>query len=99
MTTGVFAFDTDHAGTAETNLGSLITSLSGTLADLDGFVTVVKANWTGDEMELYTTIQDDWKKNAKTVQDILDGIHKAIGTVKTSTIDVRQNVRDSLKDA
>lgn len=99
MTTGVFAFDTNDACMVETNLGSLITGLAGTLTDLDGFVTFVKANWTGDEMQLYSTIQDDWKKNAKTVQDILDGIHKAIGSVKTSTGDVRQNVRDSLKDA
>ncbi len=99
MTTGVFAFDTDHAGTVETNLSSLITDLSGTLADLDGFVTAVKASWSGDEMQLYSTIQDDWKKNAKTVQDILAGIQKAIGSVKTSTIDVRNSVRDSLKDA
>jgi len=50
-------------------------------------------------MQLYSTIQDDWKKNAKTVQDILAGIQKAIGSVKTSTIDVRNSVRDSLKDA
>lgn len=97
-TPGIFAFDTDKAGTVETSLGTLITDLSTTLSDLDGFVTWVKSEWDGDEMEFYNTIHNGWKKNAKTVQDILDGVHKAIGSVKTSVVDLRQNVRDSMKE-
>ncbi|WP_029138001.1 WXG100 family type VII secretion target [Nakamurella lactea] len=97
-TAGVFAFDTDKAGTVETSLGTLITDLGLTLTDLDGFVTWVKSEWDGDEMEFYNAIHTGWKKNAETVQQILDGVHTAIGSVKTSVIDLRQNVRDAMKE-
>lgn len=98
-TPGVFAFNTDTASGTESSLATVITDLGTTLTDLDGFVTSVKSEWDGDEMELYNAIHTGWKKNAKTVQDILDGVHKAIGSVKTSVVDLRQNVRDAMKES
>lgn len=98
MTTGVFAFDESKGATTGTELATVMTDLQSSLTDLDGFVTTVKSAWDGDEMELYGTIHDAWKKNAKTVQDILDGVHSAIGSVTTSVGDMRTNVRASLKE-
>lgn len=98
MSTGVFAFDETKGATAGTDLGTVMTDLQSALDDLDAFVVKVKGDWDGDEMELYGTIHDEWKKNATTVQDILDGVHSAIGSVTTSVGDLRTNVRDSLKE-
>lgn len=98
MTTGVFAFDETKGAAVGTDLSTVMTDLQTALDDLDAFVVKVKGDWDGDEMELYTTIHDEWKKNAKTVQEILDGVHSAIGSVTTSVADLRQNVRDSLKE-
>lgn len=97
-TPGVFAFDSDTAGSVETSLGTLITDLQSSLDDLSGFVAFVKSQWEGDEQVTYGTVQAEWDTNAKTVQDILDGVHGAIGSVKGSVGDLRENVRSSLKE-
>lgn len=98
MTAGVFAFDEGKGATTGTEIGTVMTDLQSSLTDLDGFVTTVKSAWDGDEMEAYSTIHDNWAKSAKTVQDILDGVHSAIGSVTTAVGDMRTNVRDSLKE-
>lgn len=95
---GEFAFDETKGATTGTDLATVMTDLQAAVDDLDGFVTTVKANWDGDEMELYNAIHEAWNKNAKTVKEILGGVHSAIGSVTTSVGDLRQNVRESLKE-
>lgn len=97
--TGVFAFNQGTATTVDGSLGELMTSLQGSLDDLGGFVTAVKASWDGDEMELYGTIQKKWDDSAKQVQEILEGVKKGLSSVNTSFGDLRQSVRDAMKEA
>lgn len=98
MSTGVFAFNEDSGKQVKGSIGTLITDLSSTLTDLDGFVVKVKADWDGDEMETYNTTYTGWKKNADQVQQILDGVNQAIGSVNSGVHEMRDNVRASLKE-
>lgn len=98
MSTGIFAFNQDTGTSVKSSLSTVMTDLETALSDLEVFVVKVKADWDGDEMELYSTIYQGWKKNAKQVQDILEGVHSAIGSVTTSVNDMRENVRQSFKE-
>lgn len=98
MSTGIFAFNQDTGTSVESSLSTVMSDLETALSDLDVFVVKVRADWDGDEMQLYDTIYQGWKKNAEQVGKILEGVHSAIGSVTTSVNDMRENVRKSFQE-
>jgi uncharacterized protein YukE len=67
------------------------------LDDRTSFVARVKANWEGDEMEIYNGIQQQWNTAADTVKQILDSVKQALGQTTSSVQEVRGQVRGSLQ--
>ena len=68
MANDVFSYDEATAGTAFGNLGSVSSGLQSSLDDLNGFVNRVRANWEGDEMDLYDSIQQRWNSASVTAR-------------------------------
>ncbi|MFD7653969.1 WXG100 family type VII secretion target [Actinosynnema sp. NPDC059797] len=93
----VFSYDEATAGTAQGDIASVAQGIQASLADLTGFVNRVKANWEGDEMELYDGIQLKWNNAADTVKQILDSVTQALGTTTSSVQEMRGQVRGALQ--
>jgi WXG100 family type VII secretion target len=93
----VFSYDEATADTAHGDLGSVARGVQASLDDLTGFVNRVKANWDGDEMEIYTGIQTQWDGAAATVKQILDSVQGALGQTTGSVKDMRGQVRGALQ--
>lgn len=64
----VFSYDEAVAGTAHGDIVSVANGVQASLDELTGFVNRVKANWEGDEMELYDGVQLQWNNAADTVR-------------------------------
>jgi len=93
----VFSYDEAVADAAHGDLQSVISGLQASLDDLSGFVSRVKSNWDGDEMELYGGVQAKWDSSAATVKQILDAVHQALGSTTGSVKDMRGQVRGALQ--
>lgn len=93
----VFSYDESTAGTATGDIGSVANGIQSSLDDLTNFVSRVKSNWDGDEMELYNGIQLQWDSAAGTVKEILDSVKAALGQTTSSVQDMRGQVRGALQ--
>jgi WXG100 family type VII secretion target len=93
----IFSYDESTADTAHGDLGSVARGVQASLDDLTGFVNRVKANWDGDEMEIYGGIQAQWDGAAETVRQILDSVQGALGQTTGSVKDMRGQVRGALQ--
>jgi uncharacterized protein YukE len=93
----IFSYDEAVADTAHGDLASVMSGLQASLDDLSGFVSRVKSQWDGDEMELYSGIQAKWDSSAATVKQILDSVHSALGSTTGSVKDMRGQVRSALQ--
>jgi uncharacterized protein YukE len=93
----VFSYDEATAETAHGDLASVARGVQASLDDLTGFVNRVKANWDGDEMDIYTGIQSQWDGAAATVKQILDSVQGALGGTTGSVKDMRGQVRGALQ--
>ena len=81
---GVFSYNEATAESSHGDLGSVISGMEASLADLGGFVSSVKSSWDGDEMETYAGIQVQWDTAATTVQEILTSVREALGSTTSS---------------
>jgi uncharacterized protein YukE len=97
MAGDVFSYDEAVADSAHGDLQSVMSGLQASLDDLSGFVSRVKSDWQGDEMDLYGGIQAKWDSSAATVKQILDSVHQALGSTTSSVKDMRGNVRSALQ--
>jgi WXG100 family type VII secretion target len=97
MANDVFSYDEATAGTAFGNLGSVSSGLQSSLDDLNGFVNRVRANWEGDEMDLYDGIQQRWNSASVTVSGILRSVQQALGDTTASVQEMRGRVRGALQ--
>lgn len=94
---GVFSYDEAVADSAHGDLAGVISGLNAHLDDLSGFVSRVKSNWNGDEMDTYAGIQAKWDSAADTVKQILNSVHQALGSTTGSVKDMRGQVRSALQ--
>ncbi len=94
---GVFSYNEATADSAHGDLGSVISGVEASIADLGGFVSSVKSSWDGDEMETYGQIQSQWDTAASTVQEILNSVREALGSTTSSVKDMRGQVRGALQ--
>lgn len=92
----VFAYNESTGATSHDDLGSVISGLESSLADLGGFVNSVKANWDGDEMDEYAGVQSQWDTAAGTVQEILASVRTVLGATNGSVGQMRGQVRSAL---
>jgi WXG100 family type VII secretion target len=97
MGSETFSYDESVADSAHSDLQGVISGLQASLDDLSGFVSRVKSNWEGDEMDLYGGVQAKWDSAATTVKQILDSVHQALGTTTSSVKDMRGQVRGALQ--
>jgi WXG100 family type VII secretion target len=95
----VFSYDEAVADSAHGDLQGVISALQASLDDLSGFVSRVKSNWDGDEMDLYGGVQAKWDSSAATVRQILDSVHQALGSTTSSVKDMRGQVRGALQNS
>ncbi len=93
----IFSYDESVAETAHGDISSVAQGLRATLDDLSGFVNRVRANWEGDEMEVYNGIQQQWDSAAQTVSEILDSVMQALGQTTSSVQEMRSQVRGALQ--
>ena len=96
---GVFSYNEATAESSHGDLGSVISGMEASLADLGGYVSSVKGAWDGDEMEAYAGIQAQWDTAAATVQEILTSVRGALGSTTTSVKDMRGQVRGALQSS
>jgi WXG100 family type VII secretion target len=94
---GVFSYDESTASTAHGDIAAVAGGLQASLDDLTNFVARVKANWEGDEMEIYNGIQQQWNSSADTVRQILDSVKQALGQTTSSVQEMRGQVRGALQ--
>jgi len=92
----VFSYDESTAGSAHGDIGAVSNGIQASLDDLTNFVNRVKANWEGDEMELYNGIQTQWNAAADTVKQILQSVGSALGQTTSSVQDMRGQVRGAI---
>jgi WXG100 family type VII secretion target len=97
MANDVFSYDEATADNSFGSLGSVASGLQGNLDDLTGFVNRVRANWEGDEMDLYDTIQQRWNSASVTVENILRSVQTALGDTTTSVKEMRSRVSGALQ--
>lgn len=97
MASDIFSYDEATAGTAEGDLGRVAGGLQASLDDLTGFVNGVRANWEGDEMDVYDGIQQRWNTAAATVSGILRSVQGALGQTTSSVHEMRGQVRGALQ--
>ena len=93
----VFSYDEAVAGTAHGDIVSVANGVQASLDELTGFVNRVKANWEGDEMELYDGVQLQWNNAADTVRQILNSVREALGQTTSSVQEMRGQVRGALQ--
>jgi uncharacterized protein YukE len=93
----LFSYDEAVADSAHGDLQGVISGLTASLDDLSGFVSRVKSNWTGDELDEYTAIQAKWDGASDTVKQILASVHQALGSTTGSVKDMRGQVRSALQ--
>ncbi|WP_416904808.1 WXG100 family type VII secretion target [Micromonospora echinospora] len=93
----VFSYDESTAGSAQGDIAAVANGVQASLDDLTNFVTRVKSNWEGDEMEIYNGIQTQWNTSADTVKQILDSVRQALGQTTTSVQEMRGQVRGALQ--
>jgi WXG100 family type VII secretion target len=93
----VFSYDESTAGTAHGDISSVAQGLQASLDDLTGFVNRVKANWEGDEMEVYDGVQLKWNNASDTVKQILNSVTQALGQTTSSVQEMRGQVRGALQ--
>ncbi|MFC7547920.1 WXG100 family type VII secretion target [Plantactinospora sp. GCM10030261] len=93
----VFSYDESTAGSAQGDIASVANGVQASLDDLSNFVSRVKSNWDGDEMEIYHGIQAQWDGAAATVKQILDSVKQALGQTTTSVQEMRGQVRGTLQ--
>lgn len=79
------AYNEAVAETSHGDLGSVISGLEASLADLGGFVNAVKSSWEGDEMDQYNQIQSTWNTSSDAVKAILATVHTSLGK-KTGSV-------------
>lgn len=96
MASGVFSYDESTGATSHDDLGSVISGLEASLADLGGFVNSVKSSWDGDEMDSYAGIQAQWDGAAGTVKEILNSVRQVLGATNSSVGEMRGQVRNAL---
>jgi len=60
-------------------------------------VNRVRANWEGDEMDLYDSIQQRWNSASVTVERILRSVQSALGDTTTSVKEMRGRVKGALQ--
>jgi uncharacterized protein YukE len=94
---GLFSYDEAVADAAHGDLAGVMSGLQASLDDLGGFVSRVKSNWSGDEMEEYAGVQAKWDSASATVREILASVHQALGTTTSSVKDMRGQVRSALQ--
>lgn len=92
----VQSYNEATAESAHGDIGSVISGLEATLADLGGFVKAVKSQWDGDEMEAYGQIQQKWDSNSDNVKSILAAVHGALGENTQSVRTMRGRVTGAL---
>jgi 6 kDa early secretory antigenic target len=97
MSGGVFSYDEATAGTSHGDIAAVANGIQASLDDLTNFVSRVKANWEGDEMEIYNGIQLHWNNAADTVKQILDSVKQALGQTTSSVQEMRGQVRGALQ--
>lgn len=97
MANDIFSYDESVASTSHDDIGSVAQGVQGSLDDLGGFVTRVRANWDGDEMDLYDDIQRRWDTAAATVSGILRSVQGALGETTVSVQEMRGQVRGALQ--
>jgi WXG100 family type VII secretion target len=93
----IFSYDESTAGSAHGDIGGVANGIQASLDDLTNFVSRVKANWDGDEMEIYNGIQQQWNSAADTVRQILDSVRQALGQTTSSVQEMRGQVRGALQ--
>ena len=96
MSGGVFSYNEATAESSSSSLGSVISGLEGSLADLGGFVASVKSSWEGDEQETYAGVQTKWDTAAATVSEILAAVSKSLTSTTSGVKDMRGQVRSAL---
>lgn len=96
---GIYSYDEAVADSAHGDLGSVKAGVQASLDDLSGFVSKVTSSWTGDEQTEYAGIQSKWDTAAKTVQDILNSVHTALGTNTSSVKEMRGQVKGALQSS
>jgi WXG100 family type VII secretion target len=94
---GVFSFDESTAGSAAGDIQGVVSGMQASLDDLTNFVSRVKSNWEGDEMETYNGIQQQWNTAASTVKEILGSVQQALGQTTSSVQEMRGQVRGALQ--
>lgn len=99
MAEGVFSYHEGVAATSHDDLGSVILAVDSSLTDLGGFVASAKANWEGDEMELYSGIQAKWAEAAATVREILSSVQQGLGSTTESVSGMRSQVSSALQNS
>ena len=93
----IFSYDESTAGSAHGDIAAVAAGVQASLDDLTNFVSRVRANWEGDEMEEYNGIQQQWNSAADTVKQILDSVTKSLGQTTSSVGEMRGQVRGALK--
>jgi WXG100 family type VII secretion target len=94
---GVFSYDESTASSAHGDIGAVANGIQASLDDLTNFVARVRANWEGDEMDIYNGIQQQWNSAADTVKQILDSVRQALGQTTSSVQEMRGQVRGALQ--
>lgn len=97
MPSDIFSYDEATAGSAFGDLGSVASGLQASLDELTGFVNRVRANWEGDEMDIYDGIQQRWNSASVTVEGILRSVQNALGQTTSSVHEMRGQVRSALQ--
>lgn len=97
MATDIYSYDSAVARDAEGGLGSTISALEASLADLGGFVNQVTQNWEGDEQVLYKGIQTKWDGASDQIKQILAQIKTSLGQTTESVDTMRGKVSSALQ--
>ena len=98
MAEAFYAFRDSTASQARSDILSSMHAIRGTLSEIQSATDRLRPEWTAVEADSYYDIISQWHKGATGVNDILNDVEKALGSMQDGNAKLRQSIAQVLDE-
>ncbi|WP_423897838.1 WXG100 family type VII secretion target [Corynebacterium matruchotii] len=91
-----YAYDSAHAEETISDLNRIMSSIEGTLTEMNGDMRSLKASWEGSEQEEYEQVHHKWSSSAQNIRCILGQMREALAENTHDVAEMRNRVVSNL---